>query len=90
MKTDFFLSDELHAQVLDTISKLETSIESQNELDRTWSEVKQLFMAELSRLPDLPVSLNKNSSSKFKNVKNSGTRNLLTVGKMFVTLKNNT
>ena len=69
MKTDFFLSDEVHTQVLETISKLETTIESQNELDRTWSEVKQLFMTELSQLPDLPVSQNKNFSSKFKKCK---------------------
>ena len=69
MKTDFFLSDEVHIQVLETISKLETTIESQNELDRTWSEVKQLFMTELSQLPDLPVSQNKNFLSKFKKCK---------------------
>ena len=69
MSPNFFLSDEVHIQVLEAIDKIENALKSQNEIDRTWSQIKELFLSELNQLPDLPQSQNKKSNSNFKKSK---------------------
>ena len=62
----FFMSKEIHEKVLETIKKLETSNRNQNEIDKLWGEIKQLFLSELSSLPNLPQSNNKKQTNHFK------------------------
>ena len=50
----FFMSDEVHQQVLSTIEKLENIVNSQHELDSLWGEIKKIFLDELKTLPLLP------------------------------------
>ena len=55
-------SRELKIIASDTI---ENAMKNQNEIDGTWSQIKELFLSELNQLPDLPQSLNKKSNSNF-------------------------
>ena len=41
-------------------------MQNQNELDQLWSDVKALLVNEMSSLPDLPTSSNKNQNNKFR------------------------
>ena len=60
----FFMSEEINNQVLLTIRKLELNINNQQEIDSLWGEVKELFLSEMSKLPDLPTSCNKKNNKK--------------------------
>ena len=66
INNSFFMSEDVSEQVNATISKLETEVESQNELDDLWRQVKNLLMNELDTLPDLPTSNNKKQNKTFK------------------------
>ena len=66
---NFFMSPEIQEQVLLTISKLENNVSNQGEIDILWSEVKSLFLNELSLLPNLPSSTFKKSMNKFEKCK---------------------
>ena len=59
------MSNEIKLQVQKTILKLERAINSQNELDRLWSEVEGLLLNELSSLPDLPSCNSKKPKNQF-------------------------
>ena len=50
MTDDFFISPEIKRQVQETILKLEPGINSQNEIDILWDEVKCLLLNELGSL----------------------------------------
>ena len=63
---DFFMSDQIHQMVLETISKLENATKTQHEIDRLWIEIKNLFFDEMNSLPDLPKPNNKKLKSKFR------------------------
>ena len=54
---NFFMSPEIHAEVLLTIAKLENNITNQSEIDLLWAEIKTLFLNELNSLPNLPSSI---------------------------------
>ena len=69
-----FMSQETKRQVQETILKLETGINNQNELDRLWGEVKSLLLNELGSLPDLPTSNSKQNNKQFKKVNPFGTK----------------
>ena len=66
MDNTFFMSELVYNQVQFTIQRLETNISNQSELDTLWSEVKNIFLAEMARLPDLPTSGSKNNKNKFR------------------------
>ena len=55
----FFMSEEIHQQVLETISRIENVNKTQTEIDSLWTEIKNLFLNEMETLPDLPTSGNK-------------------------------
>ena len=69
MPDTFFLSPEVHSQVIDTIAKLENSQKNQNEIDQLWQEIRNIFMQELDKLPDIPTSLHKKPNKQFKRCK---------------------
>ena len=50
------MSQETLELILQTIHKLEAQVNSRKELDKLWSDVKQIFTKELSKLPNLPIS----------------------------------
>ena len=62
----FFMSEETSNQVIQTIMKLELNIKNQQEIDSLWNEVKELLLKEMSKLPDLPTSSNKNNNKILK------------------------
>ena len=62
----FFMSDDIKLQLQNTILRLENALQNQNELDQLWSDVKALLVNEMSSLPDLPTSSNKNQNKKFR------------------------
>ena len=66
MPNDFFMTEEVHQQVRDTISRIQTNIYDQSKINELWSEIKQLFENELNKLPILPSSNNKKQNRKFK------------------------
>ena len=55
MDSSFFLDDKTKKLVNDTIEKIEGSIITQNTLDSIYMEIRNMFEAELSKLPPLPV-----------------------------------
>ena len=66
MDSDFFMSDEITNQVLETIRRLEFVNKNQQEIDNLWGEIKDLFLNEMSKLPDLPTSMNNKNRRNFK------------------------
>ena len=66
MTDDSFISLEIKRQVQEFVLKLEPGINSQNELDILWDEVKCLLLNELGSLPDLPTSTSKMNNKQFK------------------------
>ena len=60
----FFMSGETQNLVLETIAKLEHNVKTQTEIDRLWGEVKNIFLTEMSKLPDLPTSNKKHNNKK--------------------------
>ena len=69
MDKNFFLNDEINKKIADTIFKLENAINNQSTIDNLWIEIKEMFLSELSSLPDLPTSTNKKPSAKYKKSK---------------------
>ena len=65
---NFLMGEENFQQVLQTIQHLETTIKNQNEIDSLWGEVKNIFLIEMTKLPNLPSS---NSNSNRKSFKKS-------------------
>ena len=63
IKKEFFMSAETQQLVQETITRLKFNVNSQNEIDKMWLEVKNIFVLELSKLPDLPTS-NSNKNKK--------------------------
>ena len=50
------MSQETLELVLQTISKLQNIVDTKGEIDLLWSEVKGIFLSEMSKLPDIPRS----------------------------------
>ena len=66
MPADFFMSNEIRAKVFDTINKIERSQATRYEINKLWSEIKNLFLRELDKLPSMPVSFNKKQKKLFR------------------------
>ena len=66
MPENFFMTDEVHAQVMQTITKIEEAQSTQLEIDQLWSEIKNLFCQELNKIPCLPTSNNKNCETHYR------------------------
>ena len=63
------MSDEVLELVLQAISKLENEVNTKEEINQRWSEVKHIILAEMSRLPDDPLSNYKKQNRKFRKSK---------------------
>ena len=66
MPEDFFMSDEIRSQVFDTITKIESSQATQQKVNELWSEIKNMFLIELNKLPSIPISGNKKQRKLFR------------------------
>ena len=66
MPADFFMSNEIRDKVFDTINKIERSQATRREINKLWSEIKNLFLSELDKLPSMPVSFNKKQRKLFR------------------------
>ena len=62
----FFMSSNTLSIVLSTITRLENAVNTKNEIDALWLEVKNIFISEMSTLPDVPVSNLKKQKRKFR------------------------
>ena len=62
----FFLSKEIQQQVLQTIQKIESASKHQGDIDRYWSEIKNIFLKELNTLPVISRSGVKKDNSKLR------------------------
>ena len=62
----FFMSNEIHQMVQETILKLENSAKKQIEIDRLWIEIKHMFFNEMGSLPDLPKPNSKKLKQHFR------------------------
>ena len=60
------MTDEIHGQVLETITKIENVLQTQISIDQLWSEIKSLFILQLDKLPTLPSSNNKKQNKLFR------------------------
>ena len=69
MDQTFFMSDDTLNMVLFTINKLENTVNTKNEIDELWQEVKHIFLSEMDSLPDIPASNSKKQNRKFKKSK---------------------
>ena len=56
---NFFMSESITRQVVDTIVRLESIESTQGEVDRLWREIKGLFLNEMESLPSIPMTNNK-------------------------------
>ena len=65
MTDQFMMGPETLRLFLETIGKLENQVDSKAEIDSLWSDIKQIFLSELNKLPDLPVSTNKKQNRRF-------------------------
>ena len=62
----FFMSQETLQQVIQTISKLENIVDTKDEINSLWNEVKNIFLTEMNTLPNIPTSKFKKQNKKFK------------------------
>ena len=63
------MSQETLELVLATINKLQNIVDTKEELDVLWAEVKNIFVSEMSKLPDIPRSNSKKQNRKFRKSK---------------------
>ena len=66
MPEDFFMSNEIYSQVLNTIERIENNVSNQSEINQLWAEIKQLFSSQLELLPNLPSSNNKKQKKLYR------------------------
>ena len=66
LDSSFFMSDHVINEVTATIDRIERNIQSQAQINSIWSEIKNLFLNELDKLPDLPSINNKQGRKVFR------------------------
>ena len=66
---NFLMSRETLELVLATISRLQTTVDTKEEMNRLWTEVKEIFITEMNKLPDIPRSSCKKLNRKFRKSK---------------------
>ena len=65
----FFMSQKTLELILSTIAKLENIVDTKDEINLLWAEVKNIFLAEMNNLPDKPSSTFKKQKRKFRKSK---------------------
>ena len=66
MPRDFFMTAEIHQQVLQTITNIEIAESTKVEINQLWAQIKNLFSAELGKLPNVPKSKNNKQNKLFR------------------------
>ena len=77
---DFFISEAIMEQVNNTILKIELMNVNQNTLNEIYSEIKTIFLNEMSKLPDLPNFCSKKGKDLKGNLTHFGTKSLSNCG----------
>ena len=62
----FFMTEETRLLVVDAIARLESQINNQGEIDKLWKEIKQLFLTEMEKLPDIPTTNSKKMKKNYR------------------------
>ena len=62
----FFISEEVCTMVTETIAKIENCQKNQDELNKLWCEIKQLFLKEMSSLPNISTFNCKKQKRSFR------------------------
>ena len=75
INNQFFMSQEVLQQVLMTISKLENIVDTKDEINLLWAEIKAIFQNELNTLPDILNSNFKKQKNILEKVNLSGIKN---------------
>ena len=83
----FFMSQETLELILSTIAKLENIVDTKDEINLLWAEVKSIFLAEMNNLPDKPSSTFKKQNKNSKKVSHFGMMIWKTFGPSAVNLK---
>ena len=81
------MSQETLELVLATITKLQTIVDTNEELDVLWAEVKNIFVSEMSKLPDIPRSNYINRTGNLEKANHFGMKNLSIYGLKVAKLK---
>ena len=66
MPENFFMTAEIHQQVLQTIENIENATSTKDEINQLWAQIKNLFSEELGKLPNVPRSKNKKQNKLFR------------------------
>ena len=66
MPANFFMSEEIRLKVFETITRIESSQSTRDEVNNLWSSIKDLFLSELNKLPNIPISTNKKQNKLFR------------------------
>ena len=62
----FMMSDEIQQKVNQTIFNLESQVESKCKINSLWCEIKNIFLSQLSCLPDIPQSNDNKMNRNFR------------------------
>ena len=66
MPNNFFMTEEINDQIIQTINRIDTVQSTQQEINRLWTEIKTLFCKQLDELPNIPTSSNKKQNKLFR------------------------
>ena len=66
MPSDFFMTANIHHQVLQTITNIENAESTKIEINQLWDQIKNLFSEELGKLPNVPQSKNRKQKKLFR------------------------
>ena len=62
----FLMSEDVSKEVVATIEKINTNLQSQEQINSLWLEIKNLFTAEIEKLPNLPNVHDKKAKKVFR------------------------
>ena len=65
----FLMSEETRQLVVDTIAKLEYIDKNQGDINTLWNEIKEIFLNEMKKLPDIPNTNNNKMKKTFRKAK---------------------
>ena len=65
----FLMSEETRQLVVDTIAKLEYINKNQGDINTLWNEIKEIFLNEMKKLPDIPSTNNNKMKKTFRKAK---------------------
>ena len=73
--SNFMMSSQTLELVLQAITRLEKRVKNKIEIDNLWSEVKNIILTEMQKLPNIPRSNIKNRNKSSEKVNHFGIKN---------------